>query len=242
MIKTKRIKSISTRLPKNGQNSIYVNVFTWHNEQHVHGSKYHVFSPYYLKTDGQEEQFNEGNVLFENFWQGSKLWPTIYDTEIWAHRNLKGIEKHLWFKYKCSNGLGSECHLIDNVIQPVYYVWREAIFKCKKPIRYPNGFKRKSQVAFSLFVDKNGVEERLDYIDARKKIYIAEYCRLVKALPEFNELKNYLKEDKTLIICEIDVPDNEIITVEKLNELANDKSIKFGHGLCLAWELLKEDV
>lgn len=240
MIKTKQIKSITAKLPKDTKGCVYANVLTWHDASHVNGSKYHVFSPYFLKTDGQETQFNEGNVLFENFWQGSKLWPVIYDCEIWAHPNLRGHSKHLWFKYTCSNGLGYERHLVDDVVQLEYYKWREAIFKCKKPIRYPNGFIRKSQVAFSLLINEDGTEKRLDYIEARKNIYINEYCRLIRKLPEFDSLKKYLEQDDvTLTICEIDVPDNETMSIEKLENLANNKNITFGHGLCLAWELLK---
>ena len=101
MISTKIIKSISSKFPKNSGDDIYVNVLTWHNESHSNGSKYHAFSPFYLKTDGQENQHNDGNVLFENFWQGSKI------CEVWAHRSLRGNNKYLWFKYKCSNGCGN---------------------------------------------------------------------------------------------------------------------------------------
>lgn len=51
-----------------------------------------------------------------------------------------------------------------------------------------------------------------------------------------NETKSsrLINEGKNLVICEVDVPDNE------LEKLVENKSIKFGHGLCLAWELLKD--
>lgn len=240
MIKTKKIKSISTKLPKDSNECVYINVLTWHDENHSNGSKYHNFSPYFLKTDGQEIQRNSGNILFENFWQGSKVWPVFYDCQIWAHPSLKGNPKHLWFEYKCLNGLGSEKHLIDNNIQLEYYKWRDAIFSCKNPIRYPNGVAKKSKVAFALMIEKDGKETRLDYIQARKQLYVKEYCRLIRQLPMFQTLVDMLKDNKTLVICEIDVPDNEIITIEKLERLVEDTSIKFEHGLCLAWELLKE--
>lgn len=242
MIKTKQIKSISTKIPENTQDTVYINVLTWHDQNHVNGSKYSVFSPYKCLTDGQEEQHNFGNVLFENFWQGSKLWPTYYDCEVWAHPNLKGKdEKYMWFKYKCASGLGSEKHLIDNVIQPEYYRWKAEIFNCPRPVRYPNGYSRRSKVAFSLLVDKHGNQKRLDYIEARKQIYIKEYSRLIRKMPEFDELKCLLNDKKKrLIICEIDVPDDEVITLDKLEQLVEDRNIRFGHGLCLAWELLKE--
>jgi len=240
MISTKIIKSISSKLPKNSGDNIYVNVLTWHNESHSNGSIYHVFSPYYLKTDGKEIQHNNGNVLFENFWQGSKVWPTFYDCEIWAHHTLKGNEKYLWFKYRCSNGRRNEPHIKDNNIEPDYYKWRDEIFKCKKPIRYPNGHARRSKVAFSLLIDQDGTEKRLSYIEARKEIYIKEYCRLIRKLAEYNQLLQFLKQGKHLIICEIDVLENETITIEKLENLVNNKNIRFGHGFCLAWALLED--
>lgn len=240
MIITKQIKSLSSKLPKSSDDTIYINVLTWYDESHRNGSKYYRLSPYFLKTDGQELNHNEGGVLFENFWQGSKLWPVFYDSEVWAHRSLRGKDEHLWFKYKCSNGLGYEHHLKDDEIQPEYYKWREAMFECTKPVRYPNGYSRRSKVAFSLLIDKDGAETRLDYIEARKEIYVKEYCRLVRQMPEFNELLDLLKQKKHLIICEVDVPDNEVMRIDKLEQLVNNTSIRFGHGLCLAWELLKE--
>lgn len=239
MIKTKKINTVAARVPTSDASNYYINVLTWHDKNHINGSKYHVFSPYYLKTDGHEIQHNPGGILFENLWQGSKLWPVYYDCEVWAHANLRGQSKHLWYAYSCDNNLGREHHLLNDVVQPEYYKWRETIFKCPKPIRYPNGYKRQSQVAFTLLIDKDGREERLDYIEARNRLYITEYCRLVRALPEFRELVEILKSGKTLIICEVDVPNGETMSIQKLETLAQDKNIKFGHGLCLAWELLK---
>lgn len=167
MISTKQIKSVTSKLPNDSENNVYVNVLTWHDQTHPNGSLYHTLSPYCLKTDGNEEQFNQGGIIFENFWQGSKLWPIFYNTEIYVHHALRNNPKHLWYEYKCDNG--SECHLIQNVIQPKYFEWRSTIFNCSKPIRYPNSYKRTSQVAFSLLLDKNNKQSRLDYIEAKKK-------------------------------------------------------------------------
>ena len=125
-------------------------------------------------------------------------------------------------------------------IQSEYYKWREKIFKCPKPINYPNGYARRSKVAFSLVIDQDGTEKRLSYIEARKEIYVKEYCRLIRKLPEYNQLIQFLKQGKHLIICEVDVLENETITIEKLENQVNNRNIKFRHGFCLAWALLED--
>ena len=195
-----------------------------------------------MKTDGTEEQCNEGNVLFENFWQGSKVWPVCYDTQVWAHPNLKGNLKHLWFNYKCSNGLGKEQHLSADKknILPAYFEWRQRVFSCPRPIRYPNGRERQNLVAFSLLQDRDGNQTRLDYVSARKRIYVKEYARLARDHDEFWDLVDTVRDGKNLVICELDVPECHEITLPTLQDLVEDDKRCFGHGLCLAWEILKE--
>ena len=240
MISTQILKTIAAKVPANTTNTFFANVLTWHPPQHPNGSKFFTLSPYYLKTDGLEEQVNDGGVLFENFWQGSKVWPTYYDIKVWAHPNLEGNPKHLWFSYKCANGIGSETHFDGNSVQPQYFEWRREIFSCKRPVRYPNGRGRRNQVVFTLLQTKDGSNERLDYITARKRIYVQEYGRLVRQLPEFWDLCEIVCEDgKNLVICEVDVPQSTQMTIPLLEALVEDPKVCFGHGLCLAWELLK---
>lgn len=238
MLNLLQVKSLNTKLPKDNDNNVFINVLTWHDQTHPYGSKYHTLSPYYLKTDGNEEQFNQVGIIFENFWQGSKLWPTIYDTQIYAHHNLRNNPKHLWFKYICENG--SEQHLINNVIQPKYFEWRSSIFNCNKPIRYPNGFKRTWQVAFTLLVDKHNNQSRLDYIEARHRLYIQEYCRLIKKLDEYKQILNLFLDNKSITICEVDVINFDHVTLDMLEKLSFNRNIKFGHGMCIAMQILKD--
>lgn len=240
MISTKRITSIACKVPGDTASTVYANVLTWHPPGHLNGSKYYTLSPYHLKTDGSEEQFNNGQVLFENFWQGSKVWPVCYDTQVWAHPNLKGNPKHLWFNYKCSNGLGKEQHFDGHTVLPAYFEWRGRVFECPRPIRYPNGRERQRQVAFSLLQDCDGNQTRLDYIAARKRIYVQEYGRLVREHDEFWDLVELVQDGKNLVICELDVPSEcKQLTLAYLQDLVEDDKKCFGHGLCLAWEILK---
>lgn len=92
----------------------------------------------------------------------------------------------------------------------------------------------------SLLVDKDGKETRLNYIEARKRIYVKEYCRLVRKLPEYKELQELYAAKKTLVLCEVDVPDKAIMSLGLLNELLDNEKIRFGHGLCLAKALLED--
>ncbi len=240
MIKSKRITGVSARLPADTANEKYINVLTWHPPGHVNGSKYYRMSPYFLKTDGEEEQNNKGGVLFENFWQGSKVWPVMYSNTHWAHPSLKGkADQFKWFSYDAENG--AEVHLDHNdKITPNYYKWRSKLFECPNPIRYPNGFRRQKEVKFSLLCPLNKPEERLSYLEARDRIYVREYCRLVRKEPEYLTLLNLLRANKTLIICEIDVPDNNQLSMDVLNFLQNSTTKPFGHGLCLAKALLED--
>ena len=238
MIQTKKISTISTKVPPDSASKKYINIFTWHPASHPNGSKYRVFSPYFLKTDGQEKNYNEGGVLFENFWQGSKVWQRVYNLEVWAHKNLRGQPQHLWWSHVCDNGKLFEDHVVADEIQPDYYVWRQKVWDCPKPIRYPNGFSRTAQTLFSLEISKDGTEQRLNYLEARKEIYFKEYCRLVEKLPEYKTLLGMLQKGQDIVLCETDVPDNEIMDQEKLAALLINPSIKFGHGLCLAYSLL----
>jgi hypothetical protein len=76
----------------------------------------------------------------------------------------------------------------------LYNRWRDSLWSCQKPVRYPNKFHRKARVMFSVSVSREVVERRLDYITSRKELYV----RLVRKL----------KKGENLQICEIDVPAN----------------------------------
>jgi hypothetical protein len=93
----------------------------------------------------------------------------------------------------------------------------------------------------------------MDYLTSRKEIYVNEYIRLIRKLPEYTKLLEKLCRGENIMICEMDVPaknkrgeygidcddnNNCIMTIEKLERLMNDPSEAFGHGLCLAYALL----
>lgn len=245
MISTQQIKS-TTSIPIEVENYETINVLKWNN------NKWKALCPYLLKTDGNEECANSGNVLFENFYQGCKVYDIVYDNDVYAHKYHIGDPKYLWWSFKPINKNG-DIIFKDNVINyELYYRWRKDLWECKNPIRYPNKIHRRKNTQFALCVDKNGKETRMDYISSRKNLYAKEYIRLVKKIPEYNILLEKLKNKENIMICEVDVPaknkkgsykdcDNNNIcpmSIEKLELLLNDPSEAFGHGLCLAYSLL----
>ena len=137
-----------------------INVLSWKKKE----SKYYELSPYFLKTDNKGI-YPEG-IIFENLWQGSKIYEYVYDIEVYPHFMHKGNLNQLWWKYKCKNK--SEQHLIDNNITSEWYNWRNSLWNCEHPIRYPNGINRRKLCKFSVKYERNLsgelIEKRLDYI------------------------------------------------------------------------------
>jgi hypothetical protein len=246
MIATQQIKSTASK-PFPYKDYTAINVLKWKN------SKWKSLCPYYLKTDGDELCYNPGNILFENFYQGLKVYDIIYENEVYPSRYFVNKPQYLWWKYTPSNKDGDIIINNNEINYENYFKWRDELWKCTNPIRYPNKIHRRKNTQFALFIDKEGKEIRMDYLTARREIYITEYVRLIKQLPEYTILLNKLKKGENIMICEIDVPsqkkrgnygtncnENNIceLSLQHLQILLNDPSEAFGHGLCLAYALL----
>lgn len=189
-------------------------------------------SPYCLK--------NEKGQLLENIWQFSKVYPHVYsckqplsrfhqNTIIWEHKE--------------------EDHIVNGVLTPEYFEWREKGMNNQYAVRYPNGLKHRGECLYSYWED-----EKLDYITARKRIYCGEYARLAPKVEDFKKLKKLLNSGTNLQIIEVDGPDpnlnyppyNQInkdnpgltINEENIKLLLNDPNKPFGHGYTIAALLL----
>jgi hypothetical protein len=251
MLVTQQIKSTTTK-PVKLDTYETINVLKWNN------SKWKRLCPYLLKTDGREICYNPSGIIFENFYQGCKVYDVVYENEIYPSRFHVNNPEYLWWKFEplspsgdviLQNGLTN----MNIINYELYYRWRNSLWKCKNPIRYPNKIYRRKNTQFGLCIDNDGNEIRMDYITTRKEIYVKEYIRLIKQLPEYYNLLNKLKRGENIMICEMDVPaknkkgeygtdcdENNIchMSIEKLELLLNDTSEAFGHGLCLAYSLL----
>ncbi len=200
-------------------------------------------SPYYLR--------NRQGVILECAFQFSKAYPSVPAVkERYSRYDARIIWEH-----------PAEVHLVKDQTgtyqpTPEYWAWRNKGFMCQEAVRYPVGRKDRSTCAFA--ISNSG--QRLNYIEARKAIYCAEYGEAVRKEPRYQKLLSMLKK-QNLLIVEIDGPHQEDMshytekygvrpdliqndsvdaTPEILNIFLNDPKHPFGHGYCLAW-ILYED-
>lgn len=215
----------------------FINVLSWKAD-----NPHRQFSPYYLKTDGNEQNVNPGGIIFENFYQGSKVPQYAYSISVKAHYTHT---TPIW-TYFIPDDRERIVYDDGTINYDGYDRWRTSIWACKNAIRYPIGRNRRKEIQFALVRDKLGNEIRHDYLSTRINIYVAEYNRLVT--PFIKPLIEKLRNNQSLVICEVDVPargkrgefgigcdsDNLcLIDSAKINTLLTDLSEPFGHGLAL---------
>jgi hypothetical protein len=203
-------------------------------------SKYGSISPYVLTDD-------KGRIM-ENIWQFSKVYKNVPKT---VSRYSRWDDTVIW-------DYPAEKHVDENDdLLPEYWNWRRKGMNCKYPIRYPVGYKNRKNCLYCI-MKKDG--KKLDYIEARKKIYLPVYTKLVKKQPQFLELKERLEKGENLLILDVDGPhqesldyykekyncsndfietDSVLVTKENMNIFLNDPKHSFGHGYCLGLALLK---
>jgi hypothetical protein len=201
---------------------------------------YGPLSPYSLK--------DENGCIMENIWQFSKVYSKVPACiQRYSRYNQMIIWNH-----------PTEIHINDNgALTLRYFMWRAKGMFNKYAVRYPVGYNKavRSSCKFSYNTDPNN---KLNYIQARKRIYLPLYNKLVQNHSLFKHLKMLLTSGKNLLIVEVDGPREESIEYYKekygvesnfiendtilLNEdnmriMINDTRHAFGHGYCLAMAL-----
>lgn len=247
MIVTKQVKKSTEKTPDikiNGKHFKGVGVLSWHKSH----TPYYQLSPFYLKTDGKEIVPNKGGHIFENYWQGLKVYPTVTKQDQYTHYTKKGDDRFLVWRHPYQTHLDfSESE--EGELTEEYFEWRDKLWNNPKSVRYPNGFQGRHRCKFAQVND-----ERLGYVEFRKKVYFKEYIRLVRNLELYGELLDHLAEGGNMIIYEIDVPAEgkkglygEVdkngfwkCSRKKLKALLDSEDAPFGHGLCLAYALLSD--
>ena len=204
-------------------------------------SPYGSLSPYCLKEPS--------GILLENRWQFSKCYSRVPAVK---ERYSRWNPFIIW-EYPAQTHVSIQND--EYKIHDEYFLWRQQGMLNPYPVRYPVGYKHKSDVLFSLSDDG----EQLNYIGARKKIYLPWYLKLVSNQPQFQELKQRLLQGENLLIIEVDGPvqsslsyyqqkygvpgdwieeDTILATTDNLTILLEDGKHPFGHGYCLAVALL----
>lgn len=228
----------------------------------------HTLSPYVLKD-------HKGRLM-ENLWQFAKIYAQVgeQNQKTWSHE----AEAHA-LNYKKGKPLDV------TKITPEYWKWRSKGMNHKFPVRYPNGYAGKAKCIGCLWprsgnstsnildtlhdVENEYIEmDQLDYISARKRVYVPLYIALAKQTEEFAELQAMLQRGENLQIMDVDGPDDTIyddklpfpyntmtkgthgvtsgvgsieMTEENVKALLNDPTQPFGHGYCLAVALLGKE-
>lgn len=217
-------------------------------------SEWASLSPYELKDD-------KGRIM-ENIWQFAKVYPKVpKSTQKYSRYNPTVIWNH-----------PAETHLSDfnpktksGEITDEYRVWREKGMNTKYAIRYPVGYNHRHKCVYALAENEDGslnTDEKLNYIESRKRIYLPVYCDLVKKCEKFRELRERLENGENILIAEVDGPHQEsleyykekygvgddfiekdtmIVNEENIQIMLNDDKHPFGHGYCLAMALLDKD-
>lgn len=200
-------------------------------------SPYGELGPYCLKIDGK---------IFENVWQFAKIYRTVPEVNVREHRYSSNFwswpaEMHLDGEKKYSN------------ITKEYWNWRNTGMNCSFPVRYPVGYNTRHKCLAHVWKGKF-----LDYITARKKIYLFHYIQEVIKEEKFLKLVKKIENGQDITIVEVDGPKGELEyyqekynvnddfisnfvmsgTEENLKIMLNDEKYPFGHGYCLAYALL----
>lgn len=200
-------------------------------------SEYGSLSPFVLKDDN-------GRIM-DNIWQGSKLYPKV------PHVTIERYKRVVWT-------WPEEIHIgSDGKITDAYWKWRNALMNNPYPVRYPVGKSARRACKYSVLKSKGDDKyEYLDYIEARKMIYIPVYTEMVRKTDAFIKLQQRHNNGENLLIMDTDGPhrksinhymktynvsndfirdDNTIdANVENLKILSNDPKHPFGHGFCIA--------
>lgn len=200
-------------------------------------SPYGDLSPYVLK--------DEHGRIMENIWQFSKTYERVPQS---TQRYSRWDPTVIW-------NWPAEEHVTNNSPNDNYWRWRLAGMYNPYPVRYPVGYEARHKCLCAI----SDQGETLNYAEARKKIYLPIYVRLVKQQPRFWALKERLQKGENLLIIEVDGPHQESldyykttygvgddfieqetirVTPERMSIVLNDLKHPFGHGYCLGLALL----
>jgi hypothetical protein len=176
--------------------------------------------------------------VFENYWQAHK---------VWEHVDRQNQKSSGWI-YPKETHIGK-----DGLPNEKWKIWHDKLMSFEKAVRRPNG---KAVPKYSWWLNEKGKHEKLDIIDARKKIYIPTLKALYRAHPVYKRILKDFKAGQNIILIEPDgpwdvaYPDGREVTLDLLKKLIEKTNYKeegypnkyhpFGHGYVCALCLLED--
>ena len=157
-------------------------------------------------------------------WSG--LSPFLLDAAKYGSKNFE----NLWQYHKVySEFLNKSTNLPDDA----WYAWRYEGFHNLRAVRYPMG---KGRIpAYSFWYG-----QRLSYVEARKKIYIPIYAKLVEKTVAYKSLSSLYVSTYAggvhLTLRDYDAYDH-VVLGRTLKEVVNDPKRKMGHAFVLVMML-----
>jgi len=171
-------------------------------------TEYGSLSPYSLK--------DENGYILENIWQFSKLYEKVPHS----------IQKYSKYDPKIIWNHPEEIHVKNGKITNEYWNWRKKCFKNEYAIRYPVGYNDRSKCICALKDIGNNFYIELNYIEARKEIYVIEYEKSVVKQKKFRDLLNFLRKGINILIIEVDGPHEESLEYYQKKYNVNSDFIK----------------
>lgn len=120
-----------------------------------------------------------------------------------------------------------------------YFQWARNGFNDTYAHRYPmgKGAIPKFSIKFDGIINDDFVGRRLDYIEARKELYIPFYSKAVEATEAFQQLQElYLTSEQDIYLVDFDAYNAQALEMS-YKDVINCKTKKMGHAFVLAMML-----
>ena len=127
------------------------------------------------------------------------------------------------------------CEMEGDIILPAFYATRLAMYQDPIPHRHKEVAKGKNVPVCSVWIRKDGSEQRVSYVESRQ-FYCTFYERHVSLLPEYALLRQRIAEGTNLQLCGYDAYQ----PTQSIEACYLDATKPFGHELVLYCMLILE--
>lgn len=163
-------------------------------------------------------------LTFENLWQYSKVYARVKDA---AGKAVPGVD---------AAGDPTDA----------YWDWRRRFFAVKRKgsrhPAFPSGIRHRDCL-YSVYLE-NGVWQHLGYVEARKKIYIPEYAKLVVGTDTFKRFRDMVERGEKLALVDYDgwnYYGKYLTDPVTIKDMVNDPRHRIGHSYVIKM-LLQGDI